>query len=316
MKTKKKILILGANGFIGKNIYQKLNVLDMELIAQDRNKCNLLDVLSIQQTLIEYTPTIIINCAGIIGSSEINKSKNQLDIMQSNIMMNSNLLLAIQDPAINFVEQVFFFSSYRCFTTSQNVIIEDTIVDNFDLKQLLNNPNSGYLLSKVILELQLNLFSKNSSIHINNLYIPNIFGELDYFNETSRIIPSLIYKITDLKKHNDTTLQKNCSPNISLNLLYINDLIKIIETIIVQKINCGNIILYNSNNNFTLINLLNILKEKIFPTLEITFTQEEGVTNSPIFNSIKFDTLFPNWKFTSIDESLDNTIQHYLLNYM
>lgn len=314
MKTKKKILILGANGFIGQNIYQKLNVLDMELVSQDRNKCNLLDISSIRKTLIEHIPTIIINCAGIIGSSEINKSKNQLDIMQSNIAMNSNLLLAIQDPEINFVKQVFFFSSYRCFTKSPDVITEDTIVDNFDLKQLLNNTNSGYLLSKVILELQLSLFSKNSTIHVNNLYIPNIFGELDYFNETSRIIPSLIYKINDLQKHNQSILQKDCPSNISLNILYINDLIKIIETSIVQQINCGNIIIYNSKNTFTLKQLLNIVKEKIFPTLEIIFTQKDMDMNYPTFSSTKFDTLFPNWAFTSIDDSLDNTIQYYLVS--
>ena len=66
MKTKKKILILGANGFIGQNIYQKLNVLDMELVSQDRNKCNLLDVSSIQQTLLEHFPTIIIMFSIII----------------------------------------------------------------------------------------------------------------------------------------------------------------------------------------------------------------------------------------------------------
>ena len=48
---------------------------------------------------------------------------------------------------------------------------------------------------------------------------------------------------------------------------------------------------------------------------QIIFTQDKGTLDYPIFNSIKFDTLFPNWKFTSIDESLDNTIQHYLLSY-
>ena len=68
MDIKKKILILGGNGFIAQNICHKLNLVNTnaELIVQDKEACNLYHVDSIKKSLFEHKPTIIINCAGII----------------------------------------------------------------------------------------------------------------------------------------------------------------------------------------------------------------------------------------------------------
>ena len=315
MDIKKKILILGSRGFIAQNIYHKLNLVNInaELIFQDKEACNLYHVDSIQKSLLEHKPTIIINCAGIIGSSQSNKTKNQLDIFHSNIKININILDAIKDTP--YVEQIIFFSSYRCFSANKNIIQEESMVDNFDLNHIIDDTNAGYLLSKIMLEFQIKLLSKNSNIIINNLYLPNIFGSFDYFNECSRIVPSLIYKISHLKTYKIPFLNNECESNINLNILYVDDLIKIIETIIIDNINCGNLIIYNSNNTFTLRELVYILKTKIYPDLDVLFACQETSSTLPHYNNDKFNHLFPNWIFTPVNESLDQTINYYLINY-
>ena len=166
-----------------------------------------------------------------------------------------------------------------------------------------------------MLEFQIKILSKNSNIIINNLYLPNIFGRFDYFNENSRIVPSLIYTIIRLKQDNQPIITKDCEPNISLNLLYVDDLIKIIETIIMNKINCGNLILYNSNNTFTINRLIDVLKTNIYPDLDVCFTKQETLSTLPHYNNDKFNSLFPDFIFTPIHDSLDQTINHYLTNY-
>ena len=313
MDIKKKILILGARGFIARNIYHKLNIANAELIFQDKEACNLYHLDSIQQSLFEHKPTIIINCAGIIGSSLSNKTKDQLDIFHSNIKININLLDAIKDAT--YVKQVIFFSSYRCFSKNKQIIQEEPMYDNFDLNNILDDANSGYLVSKIMLEFQIKILSKNSNIIINNLYLPNIFGSFDYFNENSRIVPSLIYKIINLKKCAQPILKNKCHLNISLNLLYVDDLIKIIETIILKNINCGNLIIYNSNNTFTLDRLIYVLNTQIYSDLDVLFDCPETLSTLPHYNNDKFNSLFPNFIFTPIHESLDQTINHYLTNY-
>ena len=119
MDIKKKILILGSRGFIAQNIYHKLNIANAELIFQDKEACNLYHLDSIQKSLFDHKPAIIINCAGIIGSSQSNKTKNQLDIFHSNIKININLLDAIKDTP--YVKQIIFFSSYRCFLKNKHI---------------------------------------------------------------------------------------------------------------------------------------------------------------------------------------------------
>ena len=65
----KKILILGGNGFVGKNVVEVLKNTTMQLFVASRaNGLDLTDYQSTKDAFKQYQPDIIINCAAKVGS--------------------------------------------------------------------------------------------------------------------------------------------------------------------------------------------------------------------------------------------------------
>ena len=50
----KKILVLGANGFVGKNLTKYLTNNNIEFLSPSRNECNLLDSNSIDNYFTKH----------------------------------------------------------------------------------------------------------------------------------------------------------------------------------------------------------------------------------------------------------------------
>ena len=78
MNIKKKILILGSNGFFGKNLKKLLKCSDRDLIYIERKDIDILDKEKLNQVFNNLQPSVVINCCGLIGSSESNKLIDQL----------------------------------------------------------------------------------------------------------------------------------------------------------------------------------------------------------------------------------------------
>jgi nucleoside-diphosphate-sugar epimerase len=72
------------------------------------------------------------------------------------------------------VSKLIHFSTYRAFG---NDICEKYNESNFHSCYNISN-NKGYLFSKKVLDLQIQLFKQNSSTEIICLILPNIFGAL------------------------------------------------------------------------------------------------------------------------------------------
>ena len=97
------------------------------------------------------------------------------------------------------VQKIIFLSTYRIFGENIHEKYNETnIHSNYDM-----NTNSGYLLSKKMMHLQLDLFFKhNPNTKYVCLLLPNIFGKHDSFITNGRIVPAIIRKMEDAKRKN------------------------------------------------------------------------------------------------------------------
>jgi nucleoside-diphosphate-sugar epimerase len=300
----KKILILSSTGFIGKNIQEyfenKYCVFSINRKDVDFKNENLL-----KKEITKINPEIIINCCGIVGSSVKNKNMYDYDILNENIILNTNILNSCKNLNI---KKIIVFSSYRLFG--------DNIHENYDENDVQTsdvNYNIGYLTSKKVLDTQINLFMKDYKIDITCLIMTNIYGCYDDFSLNGRIVPSMISKIKkNLDNNSDMIIYSN--KNTLVNLIFVEDISKIVEICILKENIKGNILIFNKNGVISLdkltkqISKLLNYKNKIFFEMNDEMNDEKNVNNIMNPNLNKFYELFENFVFTDIEKGLKITI--------
>lgn len=303
-----KILILGCNGFFGKNLKFLLKNEKYILYYLDRQTVDVENLAQLNDVFLSFKPDVVINCSGLIGSSESNKKIDQFFILNTNIAMNTNVLTCCKNSN---VKKIIMFSSYRIFLNNTQDNYDERVVYNLDFTT--NHNNAGYLLSKKIMHLQIELFKQTSNVNIICFILPNIFGPYDTFSTNGRIVPSTINKIKIAQQEN-TTLIMHGNEDTELNIIYINDIVNIINRCIQQNNINGDIIIFDKNATLSLRELCNILAKKMNYNNEIVFLHDNGCHQNKLSipNIYKFNTYFEDFKFTDLNNSLQETINFYL----
>ena len=313
----KKILILGSNGFIGQNIKKLFtnnlsNSIEKKnfIYTSNRNDPDILQKEKLDDFFKEIQPDIVINCSGIVGNSVYNSVMNNYDIFSKNISMQINILDCCEKYK---VQKIIFLSTYRIFGENIHEKYNETnIHSNYDM-----NTNSGYLLSKKMMHLQLDLFFKhNPNTKYVCLLLPNIFGKHDSFITNGRIVPAIIRKMEDAKRKNmDLIINSNALNQV--NLIYVDDLFPIIKKCLEDESIKGNIIVFNEEGTWTLEKLVNHLKKAMYFEKEIIFT--ENTINNKINSNImtpdisKFKSFFKDYKFSNLECSLKETLEYFYI---
>jgi nucleoside-diphosphate-sugar epimerase len=324
--NKKKILILGSNGFFGKtlkNLFTLENENENEkhdLLFIEKKDINLLEKKDLNDYMKIHKPEIVINCCGIIGSSEFNKDNDQLTILNENLILNINILDCCRE---NNIYKLFVFSTYR--------LINDTYILNENINTVTYNEsnihqyfsfkpdgkNIGYLLSKQIMDMQIKLLNKTSNTKVICLILPNVFGKFDNFFSYGRIIPSLLFKFKNAQKENEDIIM-NCSRKIQINLIYVNDIFNIIKKSIDNETINGNILVFNPKGTLNLHELTQNIKSLINFQHNIFFksdneseNESESDNNMLIPDTSNFEKLFPDFIFSDVNSSLLEIINYY-----
>jgi nucleoside-diphosphate-sugar epimerase len=316
----KKILILGSSGFIGQNIkklfinkYSDINSISNKyyIYSTNRKEVDILQKEKLDDYFKKIKPEIVINCSGIVGSSIYNLEMNDYEIFSKNMSMQMNILDCCEKYE---VEKVIFLSTYRIFGENIHEKYNETnIHSNYDM-----NINSGYLLSKKMLHLQVELFCKhNPNIKYVCLILPNIFGKFDSFIANGRIVPAIIRKIEDAKKK-DMDLIIHSNPNTQINLIYVEDLFPIIEKCLQDDCKNENILVFNEKGIWTLDKLVNSLKKTMAFEKEIIFTDCNLNNNNNNFNIMspdisKFKSFLKDFEFSNLEISLKDTLDYFYI---
>jgi nucleoside-diphosphate-sugar epimerase len=316
MNIKIKILILGSNGFFGKNLKNLFKFKDednIQLLFAERADVDISDKVKLEKFFYNNKPDIVINCCGIVGSSELNKDNNQLYIFNDNITLNINILHCC---IVYKVKKLIIFSSYRLLNDNSDIISynEEDINDHFTFNPECNNV--GYLLSKHVMDMQIKLFQKYYKTSVVCLILPNIFGSYDNFCINGRIIPSLLYKFKNAMDNNNN-VYINCNNDNQVNLIYINDLVIIIKECCLNKDINGNIIIFNPNGIINLKQLTEFIKPLMNFKNDIIFNSlYKNVNTAMIIPDIsKFNNFFPNFVFSDLESSINETINFFYSIY-
>ena len=231
MIENKKILVVGAGGFIGGHLVRRLRKNKNSIVAvdikpkeywfQDYDDVENHYSIDMKETNnckkvtknIDYVFNMACNMGGM-GFIENNKA----ECMQS-VLINTNLLIACKENQI----KKYFFSSSACAynkTIQQNVFI-DGLKENDAYPA---DPEDGYGWEKLFSERMCRHFMEDYGIQVRIARYHNIYGPYGTFDGGREKAPAaLCRKIINAKKNNQNKIEVWGDGKQTRSFLYIDD---------------------------------------------------------------------------------------------
>jgi GDP-L-fucose synthase len=301
-----KILLTGGNGFLGKYVYETLNIEGYTDIKVFRsNEYDLKDSIQTLNLLDSYKPDIVIHLAATVGGIGANM-KNPGKYFYDNMMMGLNLIESSRIVGIHKFIQVGTVCSYPKYCAVP--FKEDDLWEGYP-----EETNAPYGVAKKALYVMLQAYKQQYNFNSTVLIPCNLYGPHDNFNpDSSHVIPALIKKIVDAQAHNLSSVECWGTGNATREFLYAEDAAKaIVSSISVNTdpspINLG------TGQDISIKDLMekicNILNYK--GILEWNTSKPDGQPKRRLDVSLSEKVL--GWKSqTTLDDGLKQTIAWYL----
>jgi nucleoside-diphosphate-sugar epimerase len=242
---KKKLLICGATGFIGRNCVEFFSKnKNYKIFATYNNrkpykingvnwiKSDLRDVSKVDK--ITKGMNIVIQAAATSTGSKVIINQPFLHVTD-NVVMNAYIFRSCY---LNKVNHVIFFSCTTMYKSSKEPIVEN----NFDPRKDINSKYFGVANTKIYNEKMCEFYSRLGSTKFTAIRHSNIYGPYDKFDlETSHVFGATIAKVM-MAKNKIKVWGKGKEKR---DLLHVNDLIDFISKVIVRQknkfelLNCG-----------------------------------------------------------------------------
>jgi GDP-L-fucose synthase len=302
------IILLGANGFVGKNIASIFNNAKIPFIPISRIEG--VDLRDKQQTIDSFKkskPDIIINCAAHVGSLNY-VTIQAADVISDNIKMILNLY-----EAINVVNK-------DCLIINPIANCAYPAVDEkFEEDDLWKGPVHPSVLSyggaKRLLLLVAKSFEMQFNITTINLIVPNMYGPFDSSDPNkAHALNALISRFVKANESKNFEIKLWGTGVAIREWLYAEDFGRIILHIIQNSQIIGLSEPVNIGQNFGLsIKELVKLIQNHFPNqFSITwdFSMPDGVPKK-VMSDTKFKKIFNDFEFTNLNEGIKKTIKYY-----
>lgn len=294
------LLVTGGNGLVGKNIDVGNKPPSHEL--------NLLDYTALKYYVQKHDIKEIIHCAAKVGGVKANKDFI-FDFFSENLSMNANILRVCKECNIqkaSFILSTCIFSENAEYPLTENQI---------NLGEP-HNTNYGYAYAKRMLYVGSKALKEQYNINTVCLIPTNLYGENDYYNvDNGHVIPSLIHRMY-IAKINDEPMVIWGSGSAEREFLYAKDFSEIILNVHnnIQKFPQSMIV--SNSIQITIKELVFLLARLMDYNGEIIFdkSKPEGIIRKPTNNTL-FVEKFGEYKFTSLEQGLKNTINYFINNY-
>jgi GDP-L-fucose synthase len=292
------VLVTGGGGLIGsefKNVNKVFSTVDL------RSSINTDSIIKF------YSPKYVIHTAGKVGGLAANMSKMG-EFFYDNLMMNTNI---IESCKKNNVEKLICFLSTCVFPDNVEYPLDETKI----YLGPPHNSNYGYAYAKRMAQVQIDSYHQQYGTNFFSVIPCNIYGLNDNYNlETSHVIPAIIHK-TYLAQKNNKDLVIWGTGNPLREFIFSKDVVNICN-ILLETYNGPEPIILSTSEEISIKRLVEIITELMNFTGKIIFdtTKPDGQHRKPSNNS-KLLSIIGDYKFTSIEDGLRETIDYFISNY-
>lgn len=216
-KMKKRILLTGGGGMVGKNLREDSKASSYEVWAPNRTEVDLLDAGATRQAVQDFRPDLVLHAAGKVGGIAANIAEPYAFLFE-NLEMGKNIL----DASVRAKVPRFLNLSSSCVypREGKNPLVEESL-----LMGPLEPTNEGYALAKIAVMRLGEFASKQNKIAFRSVIPCNLYGKYDHFDTVkSHLVPSVLLKVHAAKIQNAATIEIWGSGEARREFMYAGDL--------------------------------------------------------------------------------------------
>jgi GDP-L-fucose synthase len=190
---RRRVMVSGGQGFLGKNVVRKLRERGAEVIVADQDRYDLRRLEDIRRSLSDSKPQMVVHLAARVGGIGANL-EHPAEFFYDNLMMSVPLL---HESWAAGVEKFVALGTICCYPKFTPVPFrEEMLWDGYP-----EETNAPYGLAKKMLLVQSQSYRQQYGFNSIFLMPVNLYGPGDNFDPaSSHVIPALIKKCVDAKK--------------------------------------------------------------------------------------------------------------------
>lgn len=305
----KKILILGATGFVGKNILDELlNDNSFNVIAhQGKNDCNLLNLNDTTNYLHKIKPDIIINCAAFVGSLNY-VSRYAADIIHQNSLMLMNIYSAAKE--LSFKTKFIHPIANCAFPATSVTFEEDKWLDG-----PLHPSVMSYGFTRRFIWHLGECYKLQYNIESFYFFVPNMYGPYDSTNpDKAHALNALISKFVKANFLNQHKIIVWGTGIAVREWLFSRDFAKVVRLFLnyKNKFPLSEPINIAQNFGLSVKDIVYIINNKFENRFEIEWddSMPDGAPRK-VMDDNRFRKYFSDFEFTNLNHGIDETINYY-----
>ena len=302
MNETAEILVTGGSGLVG----SALRKICSKAAYVNRQDADLTDLCQVRNLFKKLRPQKVIHLAAKVAGVKTNAAKNA-DMFTINAQINTNVLQVAQE-----------FKIKKLVTTLSNCVFQENPPQPPTEAQIhLLMPYQGHLgygYAKRMLDLQIHLLRQQYNCRFTSITPVTIFGPNDNWNfSESHVVGSLIHKCY-LAKKNKTALDVWGSGRAIRQFVYSQDIARILLKVL-EEYDDQETIIIAPNGGVSIKDLAKTIAKVMDFQGPIHFdaAQPEGELIR-VLSHDKFKRLFPDFKFTPLEEALGPTAQWFVQN--
>lgn len=305
---KKKILILGGTGFVGKNVTEVFSDSGYQIFSASRSSgTDLTDYNKTVSCFQENKPDIIINLAAFVGSLNY-VTKQAAEIFDVNMRMLLNIFKATQFVLPN---SILLNPIANCAYPGN---LENYSEERF-WEGKIHQSVLSYGSTRRMINVLSDCYDMQYGFRTISFFVPNMYGPNDSTNpDKAHALNALVSKVVKAIKENKNEIEVWGSGIAIREWLYAKDFARLLLDVINKENEYGFSEPVNIAQNFglsvrELVDL--IAKETGFKGKIVWNRAMPDGAPRKVMNDIRFRKIFPDFKFTDFKTGIKETIKFY-----